>query len=384
MKKQNAITLVSVVVTIIILIILAGISINAILGENGIITIAKQAKENMQLAQEKEQTKLNELYTQMVAEAGNTGSEGGSVGELEETIKQLEGTVEDLNKQLDQEIANKTELENTITELNGQVENLNQQIAQGNTTIEEQQGTIDNLNTEINSKNEELANKNQTIEQLEGSVSTLNTQVASLNNQITELKKKQATGNAVTSDVLNGKTFSNSSGIGLTGTMANRGTLNWNPTTSTTYSVPAGYYSGGTLNSSGAYNAGLSSGKTTQNVLTITSGWTISSSKVSFTGYKTGVVGSTETVSNYQIKIPYNLSGKTIQSICGYNSGGGRRHFYWARGWEFALSCDKTTAATAFQLIKIDGQNCYVKDTGAAFQIQATSASGLTIKVFYN
>jgi len=264
MGEQNrAITLTALVITIVVLIILAGVTINAILGENGIITIAKQAKENIQLAQEKEQTESNELYMQMAAEEGSIGSEGGNEGELEETIKQLEATVADLNKQLEQERANKTELENTITDLNGQVENLNQQIVAGNTTIEEQQGTIDNLNSEINTKNEELANKNQTIEQLEGSVSTLNTQVASLNSQITELKKKQATGNAVASDVLSGKTFSNSSGIGLTGSMANRGALNWNPSSSTTYTVQPGYYSGGTLNSSGAYNAGKTS-KTSQ------------------------------------------------------------------------------------------------------------------------
>jgi len=72
MKKQKAITLVSVVITIIILIILAGISINAMLGENGIIAVAKQAKENMQLAQEKEQTELNELCKQMGEEIGTS------------------------------------------------------------------------------------------------------------------------------------------------------------------------------------------------------------------------------------------------------------------------------------------------------------------------
>lgn len=48
----------------------------------------------------------------------------------------------------------------------------------------------------------------------------------------------------------------------ITGTIPNRGTLNWNPTNSTTFTVPEGYYSGGTLNSSGAYNAGLSNSKT--------------------------------------------------------------------------------------------------------------------------
>ena len=45
-KKQSGITLVALVVTIVVLLILAGVSINLVLGENGLITQAKEAKEN--------------------------------------------------------------------------------------------------------------------------------------------------------------------------------------------------------------------------------------------------------------------------------------------------------------------------------------------------
>ena len=65
MKKEAGITLVSLVVTIIILIILAGISINRLVGDNGIITKAQQAKENILLAQEEEAKQLNQLYNQL-------------------------------------------------------------------------------------------------------------------------------------------------------------------------------------------------------------------------------------------------------------------------------------------------------------------------------
>ena len=58
LKKNQAITLVSLVVTIIILIILAGISINLIFGDNGIITKAKQSKEMMEIASAKEKLEL--------------------------------------------------------------------------------------------------------------------------------------------------------------------------------------------------------------------------------------------------------------------------------------------------------------------------------------
>ena len=68
MKKQKGITLIALVVTIIVLIILAGVSISLVLGENGIVTIAKRAKENIELAQIEEEKELNELYTQLESE----------------------------------------------------------------------------------------------------------------------------------------------------------------------------------------------------------------------------------------------------------------------------------------------------------------------------
>ena len=68
MEKQKGITLIALVVTIIVLIILAGVSISLVLGENGIVTIAKRAKENIELAQIEEEKELNELYTQLELE----------------------------------------------------------------------------------------------------------------------------------------------------------------------------------------------------------------------------------------------------------------------------------------------------------------------------
>ncbi|MFR5190435.1 MAG: hypothetical protein ACLTEH_04230, partial [Clostridia bacterium] len=64
-KQETAITLIALVITIIILIILAGVSINMLVGENGIITQAQKAKENTQIAQEEEQKNLNRLDEQI-------------------------------------------------------------------------------------------------------------------------------------------------------------------------------------------------------------------------------------------------------------------------------------------------------------------------------
>lgn len=72
MKNEKGITLVALVITIVVLIILAGISINLILGDNGIITIVKKAKENTELAKVEEEKELNELYMQMETEEGTS------------------------------------------------------------------------------------------------------------------------------------------------------------------------------------------------------------------------------------------------------------------------------------------------------------------------
>ena len=82
MKKDQGITLISLVVTIIVLIILAGISINLILGQDGIINKAKQAKQNMELATIEEQEQLNEIYNQMGTQINSSSSIGNGGDEL--------------------------------------------------------------------------------------------------------------------------------------------------------------------------------------------------------------------------------------------------------------------------------------------------------------
>ena len=66
-------------------------------------------------------------------------------------------------------------------------------------------------------------------------------------------------GNAGTGQVLSGYTFYSNSLTRQSGTMANRGNLNWSAS-NTTYGVPAGYYSGGTLDSRPSYNSGYNNG----------------------------------------------------------------------------------------------------------------------------
>lgn len=66
MKKQiRGITLIALIITIIILLILAGISIAMLTGENGILTKAWQAKEQTQINGYKEQIELTRTELQM-------------------------------------------------------------------------------------------------------------------------------------------------------------------------------------------------------------------------------------------------------------------------------------------------------------------------------
>ena len=94
MKKEVGITLVSLVVTIIVLIILAGVSINLVLGENGIITKSKQAKEKTEQAKLNEEIALNELYMQIEAEGG----EGSNIyiGKLAEFKREIASAITDM------------------------------------------------------------------------------------------------------------------------------------------------------------------------------------------------------------------------------------------------------------------------------------------------
>ena len=68
MKKQKGITLIALVVTIIILLILAGVSISMLTGDNGIITQAQKAKEKTEEAKIREEQQLEILLNKIISE----------------------------------------------------------------------------------------------------------------------------------------------------------------------------------------------------------------------------------------------------------------------------------------------------------------------------
>ena len=64
-NKNKGITLVTLVVTIVVLLILAGVSINLVIGQNGLITKAKEAKEKTEHAAKDEERMFNEIEQSM-------------------------------------------------------------------------------------------------------------------------------------------------------------------------------------------------------------------------------------------------------------------------------------------------------------------------------
>lgn len=86
MRKEKGITLIALIITIIIMLILAGVVINLTIGENGLFKTAKQAAKNYTNAEAKELADLNNI-TNIVDQAINdeTGGNGGTVPSAPET-----------------------------------------------------------------------------------------------------------------------------------------------------------------------------------------------------------------------------------------------------------------------------------------------------------
>ena len=80
MKNNKGITLVALVVTIVVLLILAGVSINLILGNNGIIAKAKDAETKSAEASQNDLKGMNGLVSEMEGALAGNGSTGSGSG----------------------------------------------------------------------------------------------------------------------------------------------------------------------------------------------------------------------------------------------------------------------------------------------------------------
>ena len=65
MKRENGITLISLVVTIVVMMILAGITIDATIGDNGLLTAVEKQNEKIKDSNAEAQAQVSVSYTHL-------------------------------------------------------------------------------------------------------------------------------------------------------------------------------------------------------------------------------------------------------------------------------------------------------------------------------
>ncbi len=107
MKSIKGITLISLVITIILLIIIAGIGISLSIGENGLLNKQKLAKQSYINSEKEEEKQINDLYSQMLIATNDDAKVTISVKDLKQLINetvdsklQSKGTYIDTTKKI--------------------------------------------------------------------------------------------------------------------------------------------------------------------------------------------------------------------------------------------------------------------------------------------
>ena len=110
-SNQTGITLIALVVTIVVLLILAGVSINALFGDSGIINKAKDAQNKMNQATQNDLDSINELNNWIDGKTNGTTGGGTTGGDANPSttpkISTLIGTVVDKNTKAEDAYGNK-------------------------------------------------------------------------------------------------------------------------------------------------------------------------------------------------------------------------------------------------------------------------------------
>ena len=105
-SRENGITLIALVVTIVVLLILAGVSVNALFGNSGIIEKAKEAQNAMTKAKENDEKQIGELTNWLDNQVnGTTGSDDNQT--TLPKISTLVGKVVDKNTKAEDAYGNK-------------------------------------------------------------------------------------------------------------------------------------------------------------------------------------------------------------------------------------------------------------------------------------
>ena len=225
MKNSKGVTLVALVVTIIVLIILAGISINLLLGDNGLITKAKEAKKQQKIAEIKEKISLElsaaetdaiirnesleeEQLNDIVSKYGTLQDDKDTIltkdDNYEISLKEIwygtlstSGSYSDKKKQIEM-------LEKELKDLQDKYHEL-EQINSGNSE------TLNNLRNQITTLENEKKTLEDSLKAEQDKNKTLESQIADVNNKYNNLRKEydkffNDPGTATASDIAEGKT----------------------------------------------------------------------------------------------------------------------------------------------------------------------------------
>ena len=110
-KQEKGITLIALVVTIVVLLILAGVSVNALFGNSGIIEKAKDAQNKMDQAKQNDLDSINELNNWIDGKINGTTGGGTTGGDANPSttpkISTLVGKIVDKNTKAEDAYGNK-------------------------------------------------------------------------------------------------------------------------------------------------------------------------------------------------------------------------------------------------------------------------------------
>ena len=111
-QNKNGITLIALIVTIIILLILSGVTLNMVLGENGLVNQAKESKNEYEEMVKNAQGDIDKLHNELIAEKGDIPGETKvqvtSITLIKTSIELEKGQVLDLSTGLTVEPDNAT------------------------------------------------------------------------------------------------------------------------------------------------------------------------------------------------------------------------------------------------------------------------------------
>ena len=238
--KENGITLIALVVTIILLLLLAGVTISQIAGSNGLFQRTRQTVEKYKNSAEEEQIQIG-MLEQYVSDFSVVG---GSEGEEEKALVSIkEGGLEVTGNVKEQTITVKVIVIGEASKIEYSIDN-------GITWKPEEGEEVTKIEKEGTEEKE--TEYTYIFKELElGKSYFVRIKIYDVNGKNIEIISEVVTLNyvmtAMEEDVLEGRTYLTEDGTLKTGTMSNNGEVNETLNAGESYIIPKGYHNGGII-----------------------------------------------------------------------------------------------------------------------------------------